>query len=337
MVDKAFHDFMNEIFGRNQFMKFKHDFLCDYLELRGTFERNKRKFNPQKKQNVAIMIPQSIHETLDTDDSIEGSLSRSRYGHCVVYKHGKLLIPSEIFGTFYKDVTKAIVSCVAKVTEKVKFRNIETVLLVGGFSLSAVIEGELRESFPKKNFISLVDEEAAVLKGAVHYGCNPTFVSSRVCSLTYGIDVFRDYDAAKHGSRKKEQRRGKSVVLNCFEKIFTINDIIKIGETRFIGVCDTYRHTEAVKFRSHDKTIRIYSSTKTDPMYVDERESRLHGILSVSPPGGRWDEEVEGQVGMTLGGTEIEVKYRDLKSNHMAKVNVDFMTGESKCFQQQYQ
>ena len=108
----------------------------------------------------------------------------------------------------------------------------------------------------------------SVLKGAIIYGDNPDVVSSRVCNFRHGIFLLDDFDQKIHSLEKQIEIDGELVCKDIFEALFTIDEEVKVGNTRSIELYRTYLTPEMQYFRSCDMNVNIFVCDRVDPFYT---------------------------------------------------------------------
>lgn len=200
--------------------------------------------------------------------------------------------------------------------------------MVGGFSESPLVEDEMRSNFPDKKIINPVDAGLSVLKGAVLYGFNTETVTARASPLTYGISLYDSFNEKKHDFSKTVKMGNERIVLGCFEKFFTINELVEVGTKRSISVYESYEG-KSDDVRTMSKEIEIFSSYEENPKYVTEESCSRHGRIIVSPPNGRWPDKVRGKIEFEFGGTELMVRYIDKATQYVINGSVDFHRSDS--------
>jgi hypothetical protein len=108
----------------------------------------------------------------------------------------------------------------------------------------------------------------SVLKGVIIYGDNPDVVSSRVCNFRHGVFLLDDFDPKIHSLEKQCVIDGELVCKDIFETVFTIDEEVKVGNTRSIELYRTYLTPEVQYFRSCDMNVNIFVCDRVDPFYT---------------------------------------------------------------------
>lgn len=264
-----------------------------------------------------------------TGTSLAQTITGSIYSSDIKIQRGRLAISPDKFRSFFKKTIEGIVNHVKLILDKPECKGVKYILMVGGFSESPLVEDEMRCNFPDRKIINPVDAGLSVLKGAVLYGFNTETVTARASPLTYGISLYDSFDDKKHDFSKTVKVGKERVVLGCFEKFFTINELVEVGTKRSISVYENYEEkTDDV--RGMSKEIEIFSSYEENPKYVSEESCSRHGRIMVFPPNGRWPDKVKGKIEFEFGGTELMVRYIDKNNQHVVNGSVDFHCSQSR-------
>ena len=285
--------------------------MSDYLYLDREFEIKKREVTPSRKDPFRMHLPVPLKEIYEEETglAINQTIRRSSYHNLVDIKRGTLSVSADIFKGFFDDTVSKILSHVQSVLASPTCRGVSTILMVGGFSESEMVSERVRKTFPQIEVIVPYGCGLSVLQGAVLFGHNPSFVRTRVCPYTFGIAL-----------GKQIQKKGKvEYVTGCFEKIFTVNEVIEVGDKRTISVFDD-RHV-----RKEPKIIEIYCSTAANPEFITDENVRKNGEIIIPPPGGMWPEIVEGNVEIEIGGTELIVSYVDAVKKSVVSCTINFL------------
>jgi hypothetical protein len=151
-----------------------------------------------------------------------------------------------------------------------------------------------------------VDGSLSVLKGAVIYGHNPDVVSSRVCNLTYGIELITIFDPQIHSWEKYCEVDGEEMCIDIFQTLFAIDEEVKVGDTRSMEIAKTFLTPEMQYLRSCDLEVPIFVCDRANPFYTTDEGCRNHATIIVNPPSGQlWPKIAQGRVELQLTGTEM--------------------------------
>ncbi|XP_061186261.1 heat shock 70 kDa protein 12A-like [Saccostrea echinata] len=324
-VNEEFCSYISEAIGQDIFNTFMTENICDFLYLNGQFETKKRHVTKHSTDKIIMHLPVTLSETYTEKSGklLAKTIKNTIYSKDIDVNRGKIEISAEKVRSFFTKTVQGIVDHVRMVMSKPECKDIKHILMVGGFSESPLVVEEIRAQFPTKKVINPVDSSLSVLKGAVLFGFNTEVVTARACPLTYGISLYDSFDKTKHDISKSVMMGKERVVLGCFEKIFTIDEIVDVGTKRSINVYESYKgQPEAL--RKTNKEIEIFSSSEPNPLYVTELNCSRHGRIIVPPPNNRWPDKVRGRIEFEFGPTELIVRYVDRDTEYIVTGNVDF-------------
>lgn len=146
----------------------------DFLELLQDFERKKRDITPVSTSNVIFHAPSSlvdifkkenpgkdIKTVVDSKPTLKDKLSIVR---------DKLRIDAQLFKTLYDESLDKIIHHLQQIFRHPSVKDVPSILLVGGYAESLMLQMAIKKAFPNKKVIVPKDARIAVLKGAVLYG-----------------------------------------------------------------------------------------------------------------------------------------------------------------------
>ncbi|XP_052818008.1 heat shock 70 kDa protein 12A-like [Mya arenaria] len=196
-------------------------------------------------------------------------------------------------------------------------KNVSSILLVGGYGDCKLVHDFVKRKIRNKDIIIPQEAGLAVLKGAVRFGHLPWLVTSRIVQSTYGFLSTADFDANIHPiQRKIIGSYGEEKVKNGFCKVVGVDTEVSIGKpVKAPGKC----------FLSldGDTTLRIYTSSEANPVFVTDVNCKQVGELSLGYAKGNSKGENEIEVSFLFGETEIEVKVKMLKDGSEIKKIID--------------
>lgn len=321
-VDVAFKNALAEIVTKEMIETYRQKFPEDYLELIKNFEIKKRYC--QKGQGslhsvITLPIPFSFNQEclnmLGTD--LATMISNFKFRDDMIWRTGKLRIKIKFFETFFQPACNGIIKHVKELFQSTKMKDVNKILMVGGFSESYILQTEIRNAFP--NCQVIVPEEAglAVLRGAVLFGLYPRVINSRVARLTYGVDMNAIFDPEIHDKSKKDVIEGVEYCTGIFDKHVEKGDQLACGEAHDL------RFYIPITKQQNVVSFRIYSSSERNPFYIDEPGVAVVGTLHIPVPVGSIDRMV--YVRMSFGFTEITVKATDYKTKKWEECRVELM------------
>lgn len=300
--------------------QFKKKFVEDWVEIQRQFETKKRSINSEKTGKETLNIPMALVETYKErtgktlEDAVKGNKEFEGKLSCTA---GRLRVDCSIMRSWYKESCENLVKHVKNLLAQKSSAGTKTILLVGGFSESPMLQDAIRNNFKDKRLI--VPEEAglAVLKGAVLFGHDPVTITSRIAKCSYGIRVYRDFDQSTHPREKLQMIGGRQKCKDVYAKHVELGQELKVGESQ---VSQRYTPLEADQL---SLVFDIYTANEKNPLFVTDCGCSYVGQLEVDVPEYGKDRGV--WVKMTFGGTEVTVEAREEKSGRISKASFDFL------------
>ncbi|WAQ98321.1 HS12B-like protein [Mya arenaria] len=318
MVDNEFDAFMETIFGKDFYCQFKKEHVGDYIDLHRELELKKRNVSSNDDGKETFSLPYALLDLIDKKMLKLVEKRLKKYNDAVSLKFGKLRIASEIMRGWFKESCLMTTQHLKSILKQNVCAGTNTILLVGGYAESQMLQSEIKNAFRDKTVIIPDEAGLAVLKGAVLFGNNPLAVVSRIARCSYGICVFRDFDPKIHAEEKKTVIGGKLKCKDIFAKHVQRGDELVVGQAQ--------SHQRYTKMEA-DQTklgLYIYTSTIAYPKYVDGENCTYLGCLDIEVPLGDI-KETGIKVNMTFGGTELKVEARDEKYGVTKIANFNFL------------
>lgn len=181
-VDEEYEKFIESIGGEGIMKSFAKDHIEDFLIMQGDFESIKRQ---SWNATITIRIPESFHKIMEKKykGGMKTALEFSTYKGIVTYSCYKLRLPPEVFETFFHKTIQNVSNLIEK---NLQNRDVEYIIMVGGFAGCEIIRDSLKNIFlDKYRIITPPNAELAVLKGALYLGDIPNSKSSQVQCFTY--------------------------------------------------------------------------------------------------------------------------------------------------------
>ncbi|XP_052673407.1 heat shock 70 kDa protein 12A-like [Crassostrea angulata] len=316
-VDENFFDIIKEAVGKEKFESFKKEDLAGYNDLRKDLEVKKREINTESTK-ISFTIPNQLAQVIPKDYNPE----------ILECKKGKLELKVPGIKKWFSEICDSIVSHVEELLEeqKKKQRNIESILMVGGFSESSFLQETVKTAFPNKHIIVPNQAGLAVLKGAVLFGHNPQIVDSRVAKVTYGVNTLSKIQDERDVPDKSRIRtiNGVKYEKNVFSKHVTKGDDLVIGQAQEEKTYfPIYPDQKSVQFS-------VFSSQEENPKYVDGCK-RL-GSFDVKIPYTTDGTDRKVVVRFIFGGTEIKFECEDA-NGEITPYTFDWSeNAEEECF-----
>ncbi|XP_078325395.1 heat shock 70 kDa protein 12B-like [Crassostrea virginica] len=323
-VDASFRSLLSSIVGNDVIETFTTDHKYDYLELLTDFEVKKRTINPNLAEKVTFKVPITLLETfreINPGSNIKTVVtSNARYKNQLNWTGDKLRMEAQLTKALFDESCKKIVDHMQQLFRLPDIKDVSSILLVGGFAESPMLQEAVKEAFRNKKVIVPQDAGLAVLKGAVLYGHQPNAISSRVCKYTYGVETTNIFDPKIHPQSKKISCDGVERCSDIFSRHVSVGEMIKVGEPQ---VKQDYTVVEADQTKM---TFQIYTSNQREPTYTTDAGCTRLGKFTIDLPDTTKGLDRGAFVHMTFSGTEITVTAVDKDDpTKIVSTNVDFL------------
>jgi len=303
------------------FREFKQKKPGKLIDLRREFEQNKRTYNGTN--DVDITLP---HALIDMYETITGSQLEVRIKNTVYSKSCKvldesLILDQNIMDKLFGKATDKINEHIENLLNKDALTNASSILLVGGFSESAVVKRSVKKQF--ENRVRVIAPPAGgsvILKGAVMFGCDPDIIAARISPFTYGVSTRKPYNKDRHRAVQPKKVGEREVVDNVFDKHVEINSPIMVG-------CKLI-HKRYVVVNRKNPTVwwKIYQSKSKDPIFCSESDCSYIGKLALEIPAHITDARIPIDLCLICRGTELEANAKLLEhENVQVSLKFDFL------------
>lgn len=320
VVDNNFIQWLTDLFGETTMKQFKEKQMEDYFNLLRDFETKKRGIKADTTGKITFRISVSLKDIYANVENTPLQDKVSAMGLCnkVTYAGDKLRLDASIVKEWFADPVKELITYVKKILDEKKMQKVGTVLLVGGFAESSLVQVEMKNQI-KSHQISIPNEPGlVVLKGAVRFGHIPDIVSSRIMPFTYGIAVTKAYDEAKHPVTKMVMINNKKKVENIFDVFVRVGEEVRIGQE--------INRSDFTPNYMQRSCVRVFTSSKQTPEYVtDEGCSRL-GMMTIEHPEGDTFEDKKLDVTFVFGDTELLVRATLVKTGREFTTYIDCLS-----------
>ena len=190
-VDRAFHTFLESVFGKHIIEAFKNSCVEDYLIFTREFEFKKRSSGHPQTKKIRIRIPLQFEKVVKKTCGIKISeaLEISEHKELVTYndKTKKMNFEPSKFKDFFKEAVDGTIKHIDGVLSKQECSDLRDIIIVGGFSESEVLKNALKEAFGSYNLRIPSEPGLAVLAGAVYHGHLPSVVSVRLMIISKNV------------------------------------------------------------------------------------------------------------------------------------------------------
>ena len=173
-VDQAFRDMLEEVCGHEILDNFAKTYDEYYTDLFSNFKTKKQTFSDISNSKVTMSFPGCLCRFFEdaTGVTLKEAITQSRYKDKVVLLSGnnKMRIASDLFMTFFKNTVDKIIQHMTDLLESPKVQGTQTILMIGEFSESNVLQNAVQKAFPQCVVIIPEEAKCAAIRGAVIYG-----------------------------------------------------------------------------------------------------------------------------------------------------------------------
>ncbi|XP_056014931.1 heat shock 70 kDa protein 12B-like isoform X2 [Ostrea edulis] len=321
-VDEALRDLLADIVGTDIMEKFSLSQKIDEIDLFRDFEIKKKTIKPDTKDMVTFKVPTALvnlfSETKNKNISTVVE-SNKKYKGKLKWVGDKLRMEANITQGLFEESCDKIVDHVQSIFRDKKVKEIKTILLVGGYAESPMLQESMQKKFGHLKIIIPQEAGLSVLKGAVIFGHEPDAISTRKCKYTYGVDNTEIFDPKLHPAEKKIVINGKD---RC-DDIFSTHVIV--GQEIHVGESQVSQRYGVLKPNQTTMLFNLYASTIQNPKFVTDISCQHLGKFTIELPDTTKGLDRHVEVNLTFSGTEIEVTATDIDTGRSVKTVVDFL------------
>jgi len=284
------------------------------IALLDDWERAKRSFDVDQKMPIILQMSHRLFRVLRDEDRIRLGSRQNGVDDAIV------LSVAEV-AKLFDHLVKPILELVDDQLRKIGQRSVDRVMLVGGFAQSHYLQARLRAHLSRRvTMVVPAKPSWAVLLGAVHYGLEPGLITGRRSRFSYGIKFAPPFEEERDPPEfKTVNHSGAHLCNNRFDQFVALDEVVEPGHKvirEYIPILQT----------QVEMILQLYISTELDPRYVTQNSCEFVGQLTLDmsdtatlPP-----DERKVEVIMLFGGTEINVRARDVKSGKDVRTNIHF-------------
>lgn len=273
MVDQAFMEFMEDVFDTKVWTNFKNGNMVDLLDIQRHFELKKRTIDSVERNDINLRLTSDLFSKFEafhsTDFTSKNGVRRFKE---------KLIVPMEKVELLFEKTTNAIANHIHTLLKKTSLSRIKTILMVGGYSESAMLRNKLVNQFSNLTIVCPEDAVLSVVKGAVIFGTMPELIQERICPRTYGISCNLPFDPESHLPALLRTYDDTDFCIDIFKVLVRKGDTVVIGKTDFKTIFHPTREFDT------KATVGVYSSQDQDPIYTFGDNVQKLGTLELDIP-----------------------------------------------------
>ena len=294
--------------------------MVDYCDLFREFEIKKRKYSNMS-DRIMIRVPIALNDGFQEKHNkpIKDHIAtRSQYKDKVSWVGDKLRLEPEIAKTLFQNACVSATNHLKSLFKLPEVKDVPTILMVGGFSESPMLQEIVQNALPDKQVIIPADAGLAVLKGAVIYGHDPSVIQERRCRYTYGVETsFPFKEGVDPIDKKFTNDNGKDFCSNKF-------DIhVRIGEAASSKENQAWESYSVVRSDQTEVTFKFFATEDKEPNFTTDPRCKEIGKLTVDVPGSGMGRSVK--VRMIFGDTELHAEAIVEQTNQKTKASLNFL------------
>lgn len=294
-INEAILNKLKEMFTQEDVILFE-SMRADVLDIENEIEMKKKNLKKGDKLSLSS-LPTFLSQKANSK-----MIKKTNDKDLIKWKGDKLIFEAAILNNIFESIVGLITNHIKTLLKKTKAKQIETILLVGGFANSEIVYQCIKKELSKLNVIVPDNSELAVLRGAVSYGKFKGIIEMRMINHTYGVMSNRP---PRDGDPKNNIIfvGRKHVCTNVFQKLISIGDQVLVDEI-------LEREFKASNSKTQKAIeIRIFRSDQPDPKFVNG--CTLAGTLTVNIPLTIGTAERAVKMFMQFGKTEISLWAED--------------------------
>lgn len=224
---------------------------------------------------------------------------------------GKLKLDAKVVKSFFECPVRNICIHIEEILRELRFHFVNTIILVGGFAESEILQSEIQNRFSTKRILSPTNSSTAVVNGAVEFGHCPEKIRYRMSPMTYGIAIVVPFEYDNHPYEKKIEIEGEEY---C-KDIFSIH--VKKNQSVETGTPISDESYSPVSSKNTVLPIRVIESSNRNPTYVTDPGCRVIGRFQVEVPSSSSHLNRSVKVKMIFSGTELNVEARSVQTGRL--------------------
>ncbi|GIQ87358.1 heat shock protein 70 family protein [Kipferlia bialata] len=316
-VDKELVKWVKEKLGEEYFLEWTTKFPGEMAQLMAHWEASKRRYAGPEGESIDISMTPKMARKLPAEIEERLEEQQNGYGDSFIFTAPEM---ARVFDPVVDKVLALIEEQMRRLREEGAEgeRELDAMLLVGGFSSSPYLVRRVRETFGERVqcIVNPPQPGSAVVIGAVHYGSNPSVIKARVSRFTYGVDSSSRFNPknpshAEHEADKVyDEKRQEHRLRRLFKPFVRMGQLVPVGHKVAQTYTPLYDDQTEVGFQ-------IYHSA-SDAFFVTEDGVRKLGeriVVEVPESGDRGVKAV-----LHFGDTEIRLEVIPNDLSYRSKV-----------------
>uniref|UniRef100_A0A0K8SVI7 Heat shock 70 kDa protein 12A n=2 Tax=Lygus hesperus TaxID=30085 RepID=A0A0K8SVI7_LYGHE len=320
-VDEEFIMLMSAVFGSGFMKRFRSERAAAYNELLLSFESRKRCATTFRTTSINIFPPFAFIDFYRQVSGSEVEKAVREYGrHELTWSNEGILKihPSLMYQLFQPTIEKIIEHIESVLNSRRLDDCIGYLFLVGGFSESQILQESIRDHFSGRVHIIIPQAVSlSVLKGGVLYGLNPSVVTSRRVTHTYGLGVVKPFLNGIHPIEKLVIRGGQRWCVDVLERL------IESGQPVSVGQVVSKKYAPASSSQT-EIVLQVYATVSKSAQFITDPNVFKCGKLRLKLPKTTSSKPREITVSLVFGGTEVTASAADSATGQAVQTSLDF-------------
>lgn len=332
-INKFCLELYNKLFGELTVQEFCNENMDEFFDILQKIEIVKRNILCDVEETITLEVPGSLLEKYkemcpkEEEASLHQAVKVAKLNDVmIVKKFNKVCVKNGYFIKYFQEICQKTVDLVKNIIcSEQQCQKVKSIILVGGFSESEVVQCMFKDSFPEYKIKIPFEAGLAVLKGAVIFGFDSSIINLRKCPCTYGISLLRTFDPQTDDPFQFCMMGNQKMADSVFDKVFEEDKVLTAGTSHRISVCKNHKGNSPARLEPME--IEVYSSKEKSPKYTTDSSCQRCGFIKVPPPNGRWPELVEGRIEVKVTGTDsFQITYIDGATGLSTSGQIDFLS-----------
>ncbi|XP_052818152.1 heat shock 70 kDa protein 12A-like [Mya arenaria] len=325
LVNQAFEEFLKDIFGEDVLESYKTEYPGNFYDLQMKFEEKKMDISFDKKDlTVVFKIDiELISKFQKTGKNIVNEIE-AKYKDIAEWKNpNKLFLKGPLMKRFFERAVTDICGHIDEVLQCNPEKNIDILLLSGGFAESKYIQGRIRERFNEKQVVVVPDPKYAVMQGALKIGACSAGIIERKSPFTYGFYAVEPFEHGRDPEDMRILREGEEKCDGKFHKLVAKGDPLKCGQ---IFKRDATTSYTTDRERNRPRYTSLWRSEKTNPRYC-KLAFGCHEIakITIVPPIHGWPGVLRHRQQLIVQENEFQIKFINTDTNEEQEMHISYL------------
>ncbi|XP_052792212.1 heat shock 70 kDa protein 12A-like [Mya arenaria] len=313
MVNKAFAELLERLFGTYVIEKYKEIFPTLYGDLMMNFEVRKCEFKTDSLGATFNLSSELISVYKDeykyTDSELTTKLKEQSGSDITFIRQGgyRLKLTNSAMKSLFEHSVKGILELLSEIQKECAQDNIRILLLAGAYSESDYVREQIKAAFPRFEIVTIPDSRLAVVKGAVLLGFKPRNTIKRRSRFTLGFYSVVPFNEELHPQELKEYHENLPQCRAVFHKLITKGQAIEYGQVFQRKSITQYQQQDT---KNKTRITSLWRSTHADPKFcTSDHGCEEVGSIEMNPPQGGWPDNLVHEQQLVVGETELVLKF----------------------------